>query len=307
MIKITKSIVSEDISSIRIDKYLAERFTYLSRTEWQKEIKIGRISLNDKIINNSHKKLQSNDIIEYSGREIVEPEIDPGYSIIFEDDDIIIVDKSGDIPVHPSGRYFHNTLLHILENDLKEKLYPAHRLDRETSGVIIFTKNKKIASILQKNISNIKKTYLAIVYGTLSESELTVDTSIGSAINSKIRKKREAYPGAGEKAITRVKKIYSFGKYTLVKVYPETGRLHQIRVHLNYAGFPILGDKLYGLDENYFLDFIDKGLTSELLSKLKLHRSALHAYSISFSHPVTEESIFLKTQFPEDFKKFMNG
>lgn len=301
------STIPEDFANFRIDKYLAKRFNYLSRSQWQNEIISGKIFLNSKRLNNYHKKIKTGDVVSYDSGNIDEPEVDKNYEILYEDDNLIGINKSGNLPTHPAGRFLHNTLLMILQNDLNLKLYPAHRLDRETSGVIIMAKDSKTASELQQNFGNVNKRYLAIVHGTVKDEEFTVDVPIGCDKNSKVRKKRASYPEAEEKANTSFKKIYSFSNYTLVKAFPETGRLHQIRVHLNYAGYPILGDKIYGLDDNFYLDFIENGYTEELLEKLKFKRCALHSESISFYHPVIKRKMSISAPIPGAFIDFIKS
>jgi 23S rRNA pseudouridine1911/1915/1917 synthase len=137
------------------------------------------------------------------------------------------------------------------------------------------------------------------------ESEFTVDVPIGVDRNSSVRKKRSAYPGAEEAAKTHFKRLCCFKEYSLISAIPETGRLHQIRVHLNYAGYPIVGDKLYGCDEMIFLKFIESGLTDEIWRKLLMRRSALHSRSISLAHPVIGKAIMIKASLPDDFREFI--
>ncbi|MCP4134873.1 MAG: RluA family pseudouridine synthase [bacterium] len=304
---INESIVPEDCSGLRIDKYLAKRFTYLSRSQWQKEIRAGRITLNNKEIRNDHKKVMEGDSILYSGREIEEPEIDRNYSILFEDANYMAINKPGNLPVHPAGRYFFNTLTAILEEDFGCKFFPVHRLDRETSGLILMAKNSEAASKIQSSFHRVKKSYIAIVHGSVNSNEFSIDLPIGPAKNALVRKRRAAFPGAEESAATHFKKLLTFGDYTLVKAMPVTGRLHQIRVHLNYAGFPIVGDKIYGLDERFYLEFIEKGLSEELLEKLILPRCALHSRSLLFYHPFLDKDILIKAPVPDDFRDFIES
>lgn len=305
MKRINETTVSMDYHRCRLDKYLSNRFTYLNRGEWQREILSGRVYINGERITVAHRRLKSGDMVRYTGREISEPEIDDSYSILYEDDFLIGINKSGNLPMHPSGRYFRNTLQKLLEGSLQMKLYPVHRLDRETSGVIIMAKNPEIASRIQKSFKDVKKKYIAIVYGNMVESEFTVDVPIGRDRNSIIRKKRSAYPGAEEVAKTHFKRLFCFKEYSLISAIPETGRLHQIRVHLNYAGYPIVGDKLYGCDEMIFLRFIEGGLTDEIRRKLLMSRSALHSRSVSLIHPATGRAIMIKASLPDDFREFI--
>jgi RluA family pseudouridine synthase len=303
--RINETTVSFDYHSSRLDKYLSKRFTYLSRTEWQREILSGRVYINSEKITVVHKRLHYGDMVSYTGRGISEPEVDTNYSILYEDDSLLGINKSGNLPVHPSGRYFMNTLQRLLEGRLKIKLYPVHRLDRETSGVVIMAKNPDVASRIQKSFRSVMKKYIAIVHGNVSRREFMIDVPIGRDLSSSIRKKRSAYYGAKETARTYCKRLFCFDEYSLISAIPETGRLHQIRVHLHYAGYPIVGDKLYGCDETLFLKFIENGLTDEVWEQLLMRRSALHSRSISLIHPDTGKSIMIKAALPDDFREFI--
>jgi len=304
--RIIESYVQKEYSGIRIDKYLSMRFTYLSRSQWQNEIKKGNIFIEEKKILNIHKKIYEKNLIKFNAELKDEPPVDKNYKIVYEDEYIIAVNKSGNLPVHPSGKFFFNSLSMILENDLGYKIYPIHRLDRETSGILLFSKNSEITSKFHANLKTMEKTYIAIVHGIVEKKEIKITTPIGKDNYSKIRKKRSAYKDAEESAITNVKKLFSFNKFTMLEVKPKTGRLHQIRVHLNYIGFPIVGDKLYGINENFYLEFIESGITKKLAEKLLMERCALHSKSIKFIHPETAKELFLSTELPEDFTTFIN-
>jgi RluA family pseudouridine synthase len=301
---INSSQVPDNFNNYRVDSYLADRFTYFSRSRWQKEISGGKLLLNGKILQSHHKRVRAGDTISYNGRGEAEPEVLRDYSEIYRDKWILAVDKPGNLPVHPSGVFFRNTLLTILEEDYNRALYPVHRLDRETSGIILFAKDRDTASVLQKNFHLVKKSYLAIVHGTPAKREFRDQTPLGNDSGSQVRKKRKAFPGAGESAETLFSLLYSRGDFSLLKAVPVTGRTHQIRVHCEHSGFPILGDKLYGLDERYYLEFIEKGNSNDLLKKTGFHRSALHSYSIRFFHPAKEQDMLISSPFPSDFREF---
>lgn len=305
--RINQTIVPHEYDRARLDLYLAQRFTYLSRAEWQKEIACGKIFINEEPVKNSHRKIKAGELVRYDGPGILEPGVDSDVGILYEDDALICINKNGNLPVHPSGRYFNNTLLRIMEKRLCIKLYPVHRLDKETSGVILFAKRADITSKIQKDFFRIKKSYIAIVYGAFPEKEFMVDVPIGYDPASTVKKMRIASPEAKESARTRFKRIFSFGNYSLIKAFPETGRLHQIRVHLKHAGYPILGDKMYGLDPDYFLRFIREGMSAGLLEELEFPRSALHSRSLCFYHPEMKKELLVKAPVPGDFKTFIQS
>jgi RluA family pseudouridine synthase len=306
-----ESRVDESAYPLRLDLYLAGRFDYMSRSAWQKEIQGGAVSVNGGIITVPGRKIKGGDLISFKGNMREEPEVDRNYALLYEDGTLLAVSKSGDMPVHPAGAYFNNTLLMLLEKEYKCKLYPIHRLDRETSGVIIFCKDPEGAALMQKALERSVKTYTAIVYGTPPAS-FSVDMPIGDAYTKEIpadavRKKRAAFEGAPESAKTLFKTMFHFGDYSVVRAYPETGRLHQIRVHLHHAGFPIVGDKIYGRDERYYIEFITTGMTKELLEKLELNRCALHALSLEFTHPAMNKRLTITSTLPPDMREFIRS
>lgn len=188
--RIIGSAVPAGTGQQRLDLYLSSRFSYLSRTAWQKEIAEGRVLVNGVPVVVPGRKIRPGDMVVYAAGEYDEPEIDPRYQLIYEDNEFLAVNKSGNLPVHPSGVFFRNTLVMLLENDLGAKLFPVHRLDRETSGAILFGKSAEAASLMQKNFGTFEKSYRAVVRGVPVKKEFTVDVPIGQARESVIRKKR---------------------------------------------------------------------------------------------------------------------
>jgi len=303
--RVIESFVNEGYDGLRLDLYLSKRFNYMSRTSWQKEISAGRLRLNGSVILNVKKRIYSGDMIEYSAGEIHEPDIDPEYSIIFENENYLAVNKTGNLPVHPSGIFFHNTLSMLLEDQRGVKFFPVHRLDRETSGALLLGKNSAAAAEVQKNFTKVGKEYIAIVCGEVIEKEFKIDIPVGPARNSLINKKREAYEGGEESALTGFKVLSSSGVFSVVKAFPVTGRMHQIRVHLKYAGYPILGDKMYGNDETIYLDYVENGDSENLTKRAGFNRCALHSYSFSFFDPFEKREIKICAEIPRDMELFI--
>ncbi len=303
--RIIESVVHEGYEGLRLDLYLSKRFSYMSRTSWQREITSGKLKLNGIVMLNVKKHIYAGDMIEYMAGEIIEPAVDTDYSVIFENENYLAVNKTGNLPVHPSGIFFHNTLVMLLEDKRGEKYFPVHRLDRETSGAILFGKNSAAASDVQKNFSKVGKEYVAIVRGELIEREFSVDTPIGPARNSLINKKREAYDGAEESALTKFAAGSSSESLSIVKAFPVTGRMHQIRVHLKYAGFPILGDKMYGDDETIYLDYVKTGESEKLTERAGFHRCALHSSSFTFFDPFEKREIKIDAVIPPDMNEVL--
>ena len=297
--------VPESLSGQRIDMLLSRRFTYRSRTGWQQEIRNGNISINGTPGLVPHRKVLPGDVIEYNAREHQEPPVDVNYEILYRDDHMVVVSKPGDLPTHPSGVYFNNTLTRLLERDTGEALVPLHRLDRETSGVIILARHRQHVHPLRKSLMEGKKEYTAIVGGVPSWDSMVVDTPLGPDTASVVRKKRAAYRGAPESALTEFILLRACANCALVRALPRTGRLHQIRAHLLYLGHPVIGDKLYGGDESWFLHFIEKGLTPSLVQALGMERCALHAEYCTLVHPFTGKKMTFHAPLPHDMNEYM--
>jgi RluA family pseudouridine synthase len=287
----------------RLDAYCTGRFTYLTEDQWRKEILDGKVSIDGVIAKNSATTLQGGETLAWDGSGIVEPAVDESIAILYEDEWFLAVNKPGNLPVHPSGRYFNNTLVAMLTNRYGRKVYPVHRIDRETSGVILLAFDGKSAGRLFA--SKASNEYLALVHGKFPDEELMVDLPLGRDIASAVRKKRKAWPGGMETARTRFRKVLTVGDISLVRCFPETGRLHQIRAHLLSAGYPIIGDKLYGRDETAFLAFIEHGLTAELEKRLILPRCALHAAKLVFLHPLSKKEMVIRAPLPAMFAEYI--
>ncbi|MDQ5984987.1 MAG: Ribosomal large subunit pseudouridine synthase C [Syntrophus sp. SKADARSKE-3] len=303
--RIIKSRVPHLQSMERLDGYCAGRFTYLTKDKWCEEIRNGKVSLDDATILDPATTIKGGEMLAFDGSGIVEPEVDGKITILYEEEWFIAISKTGNLPVHPAGRYFNNTLLAILEERYGRKIYPVHRLDRETSGVMLAAFDGRGAGSLSEALSKGSKEYLALVHGNFPDRELTVDLPLGRDMGSAVRKKRRAWPGGTEKAVTRFMKEHAIGDISLVRCFPETGRLHQIRAHLLALGFPIVGDKLYGRDEAAFLTFIERGLTAELEKSLVLPRCALHSAKLAFFHPQSKKEMIIRVPLPEMFAGFI--
>lgn len=213
--------------------------------------------------------------------------------ILFEDDSFIIVNKVANMPVHPSMSHYENTLSNGIryyfdEIGIKKKIRPVNRLDKDTSGIVIFAKNEYIQECLVKQMALhlFEKEYFAIVEGMPQKPYDTITAPIARKSNSIIE--REVNYTNGNSAITHYKLIQHWNNLSLLNIKLETGRTHQIRVHLAYIGCPIVSDTLYGTN-----------------SKL-INRQALHASKISFIHPITKQKMSIITELPKDMKQILN-
>ena len=283
-------------------EFLLRRFRYLDDQEWRNNIKAQRVWV-DGILGHSNLKLRSNQKIVYLRPDYLEPEVDPHFEVIFEDDALIAMNKSGNLPTSPSGKYFKNTLVNLIKAKFGwKKLYTIHRLDRETSGVIVFAKRHEIAQTMAAHFRNkrINKIYSAVLSNPLPDNseqevpEVYVSLPIGQDLKSEIRIKQCVNP-FGKTSQTHFREIKRIGSYSMVEVRPFTGRTHQIRVHAAHIGCPIVGDKLYGLPNDGFINWLNEGDDYLLAQNFPLHRHLLHALEITFPHPVTNEKTIIRT------------
>ncbi|MDD4317013.1 MAG: RluA family pseudouridine synthase [Victivallaceae bacterium] len=301
--RIIRSMVLPNDEGVRIDRWLSERFSYLSRHRWQQEIKVGRITVNGNSVRSS-RQLHVGECVEFCPEQ-TEPPVQFDYQIVFEDADLLVVNKGGHLPCHPAGAYFKNTLWYDLSQKY-EQVFIVNRLDRETSGLLIVARNSKSAAVLSAGFTEnrITKMYFALVYGEF-KCPLTADGWLGPDKNSMIRKKRcfsfERPDSSAEKAYTEFEPVWNEGGISLVKVFPHTGRLHQIRATLCSIGFPIVGDKIYGTDEQFFLKFCEDKLTDADWAELKMRRQALHASFLRFLHPSNGKTMEFSAPLPDDF------
>lgn len=299
----------------RLDVWLGERFTYHSRNAWQNLIKTGGILLNGKKSRCSA-KLRKGDKISFIPDK-AEPLVDLNYSIVFEDEYFMVVNKSGNLPCHPAGPFFQNTLWFQLfaRDDGKHKIFLVGRLDRETSGLVIVAKDSvtaaKFADMMNSRML-FRKKYIAIVFGVFPES-IHAKGFLIPDVSSEIRKKRRfiqenEFKGNNEEAEfseTFLKRLDGNDRFSIVEAELVTGRMHQIRATLFSLGFPLLGDKIYGADETAYIRFIHDQMTDGDFEKLGMARQALHSASLEFHHPVSGKLMSFTSPLPEDMKKII--
>lgn len=287
--------VSDEETGERIDSFLSGK-TEFTRTRIQQLIKDRNITVNGKPTKSSY-KIEENDEIAIEVPEVETTEIKPEnikIDIVYEDSDIAVINKQAGLVVHPAHGHYSGTLVNAILYHIKDlsgingEIRPGivHRLDKDTSGLIVIAKNDKVHTALTEMFQEkkIRKTYLAILKGKLNKSEGKIVTQIGRDKND--RKKMTVIDDItkGKNAITNYRVISQNNLFTLVKVNIETGRTHQIRVHMRYLGYPILGDSVYGRKDNE-------------------KRQMLHAYKLEFIHPVTGRQMEFIGEIPEDFQK----
>lgn len=289
MVRKREIIIKKEENESVLIEWLCKRYTYHDRNKWIDHIKNERITLNGEKTSKSA-ILKSGDKIIYYPEPIIEPPVNKNYITLYEDEDLLVINKPCDLPCHPGGIYFENTLWYIL----KEKysyISLINRLDRETSGVMLIAKNRESAKFYFNKMMDreIKKEYLVIVHGKFPEY-LSGKGWLCPDNNSVIRKKRKFIPddngiqpeGEGDKSKEFCESRFSLVKYyedlSLVKCELKTGRTHQIRATICSLGYPVLGDKIYGLDDSFFFKFINDELSKSEWENLALHNQALHSW-----------------------------
>ena len=283
-------------ANVRVDKYLSEQLPDVSRSYLQKIIKDGQVLANGKPVKANYKVSQG-DEIELEIPEAVEPEIEPEdlpLDILYEDADVILINKPKGMVVHPSAGHYSGTLVNGLMYHCKDDLSGingvlrpgiVHRIDMDTTGVIIACKNDRAHNVIAEQLKehSITRRYRAIVCGNIKEEEGTVDAPIGRHPTD--RKKMAIVQKNGKEAVTHYRVLERFGNYTYIECQLETGRTHQIRVHMTSIGHPLLGDEVYGKTKAPF----------------KLEGQTLHAMVLGFVHPTTGEYMEFEAPLPAYF------
>ncbi len=280
-------LVQSDGDGRRVDQYLAIRFPRFSRSRIQRMIKNGEILRSDGPIKPSSTLCAGEELL-VNAPELAPPGPPPPLpTVLYEDERILAVSKPAGMLAHPAGLTFTYGLVGIARAARPDhKVDLAHRLDRETSGVNVLTKDKAANAFLKAAFYDKRpsKTYHAIVHGSPTWDHQTVDGPIGRAAGSRIRIRR-GVSADGLPACTEVDVLVRMGSFSLVSAKPQTGRTHQIRVHLEHLGFPILGDKMYGQPDRIFLHTLDHGVDSSIRAATGFPRHALHAAAITIPHP----------------------
>ena len=293
--------MSSEDAGIRIDKYLADQLPDITRSYLQKLLKDGSVQMNGKPVKASA-KTAAGAVIELTIPEPEEPEILPEdipLDILYEDSDVILINKPKDMVVHPAAGHYTGTLVNALMYHCRGELSGingvlrpgiVHRIDKDTTGVLIVCKNDKAHNALAEQLKehSIARKYRAIVCGNLKEDEGTVDAPLGR--HPQDRKKMAIVRNGGKRAVTHYRVLERFGSYTYIECRLETGRTHQIRVHLASLGHPLLGDEVYGRAKSPF----------------KLEGQTLHAMVLGFIHPTTGKYMEFEAPLPEYFEKLLD-
>lgn len=302
------SRVPTEADGVRLVDLLTRRFTYHDRHAWEERIREGRLRVDGETVRDGQFVLRRGQVLEYLPEERPEPPVDATFRVVYEDETLLVLDKSGNLPCHPAGPYFHNTLWALLKERYEErKLHFVHRLDRETSGLVVVAFDAETAGTLGRDFAagRIRKTYLAWVEGSAPErweahGELVPDPA------SPVRKKQVLVPcaeGAANVAHTAFRCVRRTAELSLVEARPTTGRLHQIRASLHSTGFPLVGDKLYGVNDRLYLRFVRGELTEDDRRRLRLPRQALHAAGLDVVLPADGQDRAFRSPLPADIRE----
>lgn len=294
-------VINSDNVGKRIDVFLSESLDSVSRNQVKRLIDEGNVTCNDKIIKSNY-KMRENDVLKISIPEPKELELvaeDIPLDIVYEDEDIIVVNKKKGMVVHPAAGNYTGTLVNALLyrcknlSSINGVIRPGivHRIDKDTSGVLVVAKNDIAHRSLSEQIKEhtVKRCYLALTEGVIKTDEGTIDAPIGR--HSVERKKMAITEKNSRHAITHFKVIERFQRYTLIEARLETGRTHQIRVHMAHLRYPLVGDMVYGYKKQ----------------KFNINGQALHAKTLGFIHPKTGEYMEFSAEIPDDFERVLKS
>ena len=312
--------VDKGQTPVRIDKYLTERIVSASRNRIQQAADAGYIMVNDKAVKSNYKVKPCDSIVIMMDYPKYENDIIPEdipLNVVYEDDQLMVINKPAGLVVHPGCGNYHGTLVnaiawHLRENKNYDPNDPAvglvHRIDKDTSGLLVVAKtpDAKTNLGLQFFHKTTKRTYNALVWGNMEQDEGTIETNI--ARNPKDRMQMAAFTdeNIGKHAITHYKALERFGYVTLVECRLETGRTHQIRVHMKHIGHVLFNDERYGGNE------ILRGLKTNKYKQFITNcfeicpRQALHAKTLGFTHPSTGKEMFFDSELPEDMTTLLD-
>lgn len=293
----TSFVLPPEEAGERLDRALTARFPQLSRAQLQRLIRSGAITVNDAVVRPAYRLTPGDRItVTFPEEPTVRPESLP-LDIVYEDEYLLVVNKPAGMVVHPAARVVSGTLVNALlahcpqvaDVGGPDRAGIVHRLDRETSGLIVVAKNPETHAALQRQFKRrlVRKTYVALVEGQVHPREGIIEVPIGRDPKDRTRM---SVSRTGRPAITQYRVVEAFPQHTLLEVRPHTGRTHQIRVHLAWLGYPVVGDRVYGRRRQTLLP----------------DRHFLHARDLAFTHPVTGEKLALSAPLPPELTALLN-
>jgi len=292
-----------DAAGLRVDQFLSRRLHQYSRSRVQALIEQGRVFLRGRSAKASA-RVREEDVVMIRYPRSPEPEPEhKALPVLHEDEDLLVVDKPARVLSHPTDKVLLNTATTILSRQFpRARLHLAHRLDRETSGVLVLAKNPASARSLTEQFTrrSVRKEYLALVFGRVEWDKTTVDRPLGrEGKDIKVRQAVDAR--ASQPAVTEFERLAAADEVSLVRAVPKTGRLHQIRVHMASLGHPLLGDKLYVGGGERYMKAVAGELGPEDLAALGAGRQMLHSRRIALAHPRTARELEFVAPLPADF------
>lgn len=293
---------------LRLDIFLSRNYPFLTRSQWQRKIAKGDVRVNRTQVRPSY-RLSRGDRFEMHHPVQNEPEVDGRIYPIFKRGLVMAVYKPGNLPMHENGPYRNNTFARLLADEVGPDWAAVHRLDRETSGLVLCGRTNPIRQELARLLATreVEKEYLAVVKGRPSAHSFIEKGPIGDLVESSIRIKKWVSP-AGQPAETHFKVLEEKEGHALISARPKTGRTNQIRIHAAYNGLPIVGDKLYHPDESVFEDYFkNRSNTKFTIEKTGFHRLCLHAYRLKFRHPELGNTCEIISPLPEDISQLWNS
>lgn len=300
--RLGKAVRGNDIG-LRIDRYLAKGYRFRSRHQWQLQLRLGCVLVNGTVVRKASYLLRAGDEVRYYFPSTREPRVDASIKILWEESGIVAMFKPSGLPMHEAGVYHRNTFAELIGKELGPRWAPVHRLDRETSGIVLCAEDKvtrnAVASLFRR--CEVQKSYLAITFGRSLKRSFSVAEPIGNASQTRFRFKKWV-TSEGLPSRTDFDVICSSSKATLFRVRPRTGRTHQIRVHAAWSGFHLIGDKKYHPDESVYLEYVEKGFTPMVAQAVAYERLCLHAAAMEFVHPLTRKKCAIASEVPQDMQ-----
>jgi len=314
-----KFVADKGQNPLRVDKFLLNFVEFATRNKIQQSIKAGNVRVNDAVVKSSH-KVKGNDVVTIvlsypkEKHELIPQDIP--LNITYEDDEMLIVNKEAGMVVHPGFGNYDGTLVNALafhfQNlpNMGEEDRPGlvHRIDKNTSGILVVAKSERAMTVLAKKFADrdLNRKYIALVWGDVKEDEGTITGNIGRSLKN--RKVMDVFSDGeyGKHAVSHYKVLERFGYTTLIECKLETGRTHQIRAHFKFIGHPLFNDEEYGGDA------ILKGTTFTKYKQFVNNcfkicpRQALHAKSLGFTHPTTNEEVFFDSELAEDMQQLID-
>jgi len=312
---ILRYVVPKSYEGLRVDVFLKSRFKRISRTRVRQIIESGNCFFKNRKEMAPSSRVRAHDVICVRREMRDEVEVPAYYKVIHEDGRLLVVDKPAGLPVHPTSRYMKGNLVNLIKRSCSGSVPNlCHRIDRETSGIVLLAKDIEGERYVKKQFAarRVHKSYLALVKGHPNPAGGVIDAALRQSPHSRIHTQMEVAGeyeviNPGKSAVTRYKTVGLSSRYALVECIPETGRQHQIRIHMAHIGCPIVGDKIYSVSERVFLEFVKNGFTERIEQDLIIPRHALHAHTLSILHPDDRRRVTFKSELADDIGEVFKG